>query len=114
MAADVVDVLEAVEVDDDQRERLARPACAAERLLDPVLEQHAVREAGQRVAQACECALPSRQLRTTPDAPATKAIAASGERAIRCFLEEGGDEPRDEDERGQGQCPGEGAAEMAL
>jgi hypothetical protein len=41
--AHVVDVLEPVEVDGDQRERLARAARAAERLLDAILEQDAVR-----------------------------------------------------------------------
>src|SRR5262249_59408399 len=51
VAAQVVDVLEPVEVDDDERERLAVPARAPERLLDPVLEQDTVREARQRGAE---------------------------------------------------------------
>ena len=39
VAAHVVDALEAVEVDDEQRERLARAPRARERLLDAVVEQ---------------------------------------------------------------------------
>ena len=51
VAADVVDALEPVEVDDEQRERLGRPLGARERLLDPVVEQRAVRQTGERVAE---------------------------------------------------------------
>ena len=50
VTADVVDVLEAVEVDDDERERLVRPARTMERLLDAILEQHSVRQPGERIA----------------------------------------------------------------
>jgi hypothetical protein len=50
VTADVVDVLEAVEVDGDERERLVRPACTIERLLDAILEQHPVRQPGERIA----------------------------------------------------------------
>ncbi len=50
--ADVVDVLEPVEVDRDQRERLARAAGAPKRLLDAVVEQHAVRQAGEWIAES--------------------------------------------------------------
>ena len=45
VAADVVDALEAVEVDDEQRERLVRAPRAGERLGDTVVEQVAVRAA---------------------------------------------------------------------
>ena len=74
VTADVVDVLEAVEVDRDERERLARPSRAAERLLDAVVEQHAVGQPGQRVADEppsgrCRGA----RLRRTPTAAATNA-----------------------------------------
>ena len=48
---DVVDALEAVEVDDEQRERLLRPPRACERLGDAVVQEVAVRKPGQRVAQ---------------------------------------------------------------
>ena len=46
--ADVVDVLEPVQVDGDQREGLARTAGAPDRLLDAVVEQHAVRKVRER------------------------------------------------------------------
>ena len=51
VAAEVVDLLEAVEVDEDERERAAGAPCACERLLDAVLEERAVRQARQGVAQ---------------------------------------------------------------
>ena len=51
VAAHVVDALEPVDVDDEQRERLGRPLGARERLLDPVVEQRAVRQAGERVSE---------------------------------------------------------------
>ena len=45
----VVDRLEVVEVDEEHADRLAHPARPDELLLDPVLEQPAVGEAGERV-----------------------------------------------------------------
>ena len=51
VSADVVDALEPVEVDDEERERLLGAPRARERLLDPVVEQRTVRQPGQRVAQ---------------------------------------------------------------
>ena len=45
VAADVVHTLEAVEVDDEERERLARAARAGQRLVDTVVEERAVRQA---------------------------------------------------------------------
>ena len=51
VAAYVVDALESVEVDDEERERLLRPARPRQRLLDAVVQQRAVRQPGQRVAQ---------------------------------------------------------------
>ena len=51
MAAHVVDVLEAVEVDDDHGERLVGAPRPAECLLDAVLEEHAVGEPGERVVK---------------------------------------------------------------
>jgi hypothetical protein len=50
MPAHVVHVLEAVQVDDDERKRLLRSLRATERLLDPVLEQRSIGEPRQRVA----------------------------------------------------------------
>ena len=50
VSADIVHVLEPVQVDRDERERLARAARAPNRLLDPVVEQHPVRQARQRVS----------------------------------------------------------------
>ena len=48
----VVDVLEAVQVHHQQRERLAASAAPARiALFDAVREQHAVRQAGERVVQ---------------------------------------------------------------
>ena len=49
--ADVVDALEPVEIDDEERERLCGPLRPRERLLDPVVQQRAVRQARQRIAQ---------------------------------------------------------------
>ena len=49
VAERVVDRLEAVEVDQHQREALAVAALARERVLDAVAQQHAVGEAGERV-----------------------------------------------------------------
>ena len=51
MPAYVVHVLEAVEVDRDEGERLARAPRAAERLLDAIVEQHTVRKSGEWVAE---------------------------------------------------------------
>jgi len=48
---DVVDVLEVVEVDDDDGERLVGAARARDGLPDPVVEQGAVREACERVTE---------------------------------------------------------------
>ena len=45
----VVDLLEAVEVDEQDRELVVAARGEGERALDPVLEQHAVRQAGERV-----------------------------------------------------------------
>jgi hypothetical protein len=47
----VVDALEAVEVDDHQREGLARASRPGERLLDAVVEELPVREPGERVPE---------------------------------------------------------------
>ena len=49
VAERVVDVLEVVEVEEDHRERRAAAPAARQRLLDAVAQQHAVREAGERV-----------------------------------------------------------------
>ncbi len=51
VSADVVDALEPVEVDDEQRERFPRASRARERLRDAVVQQVAVREPGERVAE---------------------------------------------------------------
>ena len=51
MSPDVVDALEPVEVDDEERERLPAPSSASERLCDPVVEQRPVRKPGEPVAQ---------------------------------------------------------------
>jgi hypothetical protein len=49
VAEGVVDLLEAVEVEVDERELAARAARARDRLLQGVLELQAVRDLGQRV-----------------------------------------------------------------
>ena len=49
--ADVVDALEPVEIDDEERERLCRALRPRERLRDPIVQQRAVREARQWIAQ---------------------------------------------------------------
>ena len=48
---DVVHVLEPVEVHDDEGERLFAALVVAECLVDAILEQHAVRKAGQRISE---------------------------------------------------------------
>ena len=57
MAPDVVHVLEAVEVDRDEREGLLHPLGALERLVDPVLEENAVRQPCERVPQGLRSGL---------------------------------------------------------
>jgi hypothetical protein len=52
VAPRVVDPLEAVEVDDHQRERLTRAPGPGERLLNAVVEELPVRETGQRVSES--------------------------------------------------------------
>ncbi len=49
--ANVVDFLEAVEVDHHQRERVHRPAGALEGLLDAVVQERPVRQPGERVPE---------------------------------------------------------------
>ena len=51
VAERVVDVLEAVEVDEDDRERAAVAVARRERLLEPVAQQGAVGQAGERVVE---------------------------------------------------------------
>ena len=51
VAADVVHTLEPVEVDDEEGERLGRPVGAGERLLDPIVEERPVGQAGERIAE---------------------------------------------------------------
>ena len=51
MAEAVVDLLEAVEVDEQHRERVARPLGPRERLVEPVAEQRAVGEPGEAVVE---------------------------------------------------------------
>src|SRR5262249_52946487 len=52
VTAHVVDVLEPVEVDDDERERLAGAARTSEGLLETVIEECTIRQARQRIAQS--------------------------------------------------------------
>jgi hypothetical protein len=51
VAERVVDLLEMVEVEHEQRDLLARAAVAVQRLPEPVLKQCAVRQAGERIVQ---------------------------------------------------------------
>jgi len=51
VTANVVDVLEAVQIDEDERERLPVSPRSSERLLDAIVEKHPVREPGERVAE---------------------------------------------------------------
>ena len=51
VAERVVDVLEAVEVDEQQRERLPAAARSDDALLEAVVEQHAVGQIGERIAR---------------------------------------------------------------
>ena len=51
VAERVVDVLEAVQVDEDDRERAAVAVARGERLLEPVAQQGAVGQAGERVVE---------------------------------------------------------------
>ena len=47
----VVDLLEAVEIDEQHRELMSGPARACERLIHPVVQLHSVRQTGQRIVQ---------------------------------------------------------------
>jgi hypothetical protein len=51
VAVDVIHLLEAVEVDEQDGQRHRAPASARERLLQPILEQLPVRKPGERVVQ---------------------------------------------------------------
>ena len=51
VSTDVVDALEPVEIDDEERERLPAAPTASERLCDPVVQQRPIREAGQSIAK---------------------------------------------------------------
>ena len=51
MAEAVVDRLEVVEVDEEDGAEVAGPAAAVEGVLDPVAEQAAVGEAGERIVE---------------------------------------------------------------
>ena len=110
---DVVHVLEAVEVDDDESERLLPALVVAECLVDAILEQDAVRKAGQRVA---ECVRPrGRELPVQCDAARAgehpdqhqSADDASGLRVQR-----DGGRSSDEHEGGQRQGPCKRSAQM--
>ena len=110
VAADVVDVLEAVEVDRDQRERLARPARASERLLDAVVEEDAVRQAGERIAERLRVGDLDAQVEEDADGRCDeRADDERGDDVVGRLAEQCGREARDEHERGQAQSPDEGA-----
>ena len=113
VTADVVHVLEAVEVDADHGERLAAPLRARQGLLDPVLEQDAVREAGERVAErkgtsASEPAV-ERHAARAGDA-ADEHEGADNERGVGAEHDRG--RARDEDERREAQPRSDGSAQM--
>ena len=106
MPADVVHVLEAVEVDRDEGERLARAPRAAERLLDAVVEQHTVREAGERVAERFRVSV--------LEAPIEDDACRGGDErehdesrrnVVGCLAEDGREQARAEHERGQDAAP---------
>ena len=63
VAADVVDLLEPVQVERDDGERLPGPARAAKSLLDALVEQHAVRQTGQWVTKGERLGRPHRAQR---------------------------------------------------
>ena len=124
MPAHVVDALEAVEVDDEQRERLGRPLGARERLLDAVVEQRSVREAGQRVPESESLRRQRRETRrfatvAPKNAKAATSIAAASGRpsSARCMPragaegdhESGGRRP---DQPSAYRVPGEGLAHV--
>ena len=111
MAAHVVDVLEAVEVDRDEREGLARPARAAERLLDAVVEQDAVGQAGQRVAERLGVGAVDAQVEEDADRGRDEsADDERGDDVVGRLAEERRREARHEHERGQAQRPHERAS----
>ena len=113
VAAHVVHVLEAVEVDRDQGERLARAPRAAEGLLDAIVEEHTVREARERVAERLRVGV--------LEAPVEHDAGGGGDEreqneggsdVVGCLAEDGGEQARAEHERGQAQRPHERASQL--
>jgi hypothetical protein len=112
--ADVVDVLEAVEIDGDERERLAGAAGAPECLLDAVVEQRAVRKAGEGIAQSFgvraveppvqEYARGSRDERAEHE---------DGDDVVGRLAKHRSDEARDDHEGGEHQRPHERAFQLS-
>ncbi len=111
--AHVVDVLEAVEVDRDQREGLTRPARTLECLLDAVVEEDAVRQSRERVAQ---------RLRVRPAEPPVEKDSGTGrgereddesrDHVVGRLAQDRGEEARGEHERSQAECPDEGTSQL--
>ena len=113
VAADVVDVLEPVEIDHDKCEGLPGTSRAAESLLDPIVQEHAVGESSQGVAQSL-CGRSS-ELQVEQDS------AGGGEErkddecrddVIRGLTQNRRKQARDEHERREGQSPRERATQM--
>ena len=111
---DVVHLLEAVEVDDDERELLVGALSRPESLLDPVLEQCPVRQACERVAKGLRACEPEAAVEPDDDSCGDDGDRDEGaQRADRLRAERGRGCAADEDEGGQRQCPSKGPAQMA-
>jgi len=115
--ADVVDLLEAVEVDHEQAEGLRGPSRPLQRLLHSIVEEDAVGEAGERVGEGEEArpaelvyeqAYPERARQAEEPADRERRLAVAAARE----LSGGGGRAGDEDRRGEGPAklvPGWGA-----
>ena len=113
MPAYVVHVLEAVEVDRDEGERLARTPRAAERLLDAIVEQHTVRKAGEWVAERFRVSVFEAPIEDDPCCGGDEREHDESRRnVVGCLAEDGREQARAEHERGQAQRPHERASQL--
>ncbi len=113
MSADVVHVLEAVEVDRDQGERLARAARPAEGLLDAIVEEHAVRKARQWIAKCLRMGAFEAPVEYHAGRGCNEREQDEGGcDVVRCLAKDGGEQARAEHERCEAQRPHERASQL--
>ena len=110
---DVVDVLEAVEIDDDERERLARTARSAECLLDAVVEEGAVGKIGEWVAKRFGMSSPEPPVEhDTRRGRDEGADDENRDHVVDRLPEDRREQARDEHECRQAKCPHERASQL--